>query len=129
LGDKESSGQTPTPDIRTEIKGASFYRNSKLTGELKIVTANVNGSREAIDWLCCNSEADVLLIQEHKLNTNDVPAAYKKALFNGWRGVWTPAKTTSQHKLSRSGGLATLVRRHVLITQTPETNTITDTSE
>ena len=91
-------------------------------GQLRVVTANVGGSREAIDWLCSLTVA-VLLIKEHKLDRQQINSQAKRCLAKGWHGVWTQAAKPGEHHMPKSGGLAVLVPKHILITQGSEQHT------
>ena len=88
-------------------------------GSLRAITANVGGSRDAIDWLC-SLQADILLLQEHKMDNHQIASQAKRCFNKGWHGVWTPAAQQGERHLSRSGGLAVLVPKHILITQGSE---------
>ena len=63
---------------------------------------------------------DVIMIQEHKLDQTGVHSAAKSCFTAGWHGIWAAAETSSSHHLGRSGGVAILAPRHVVITQGPE---------
>ena len=63
------------------------------------------------------------MIQEHKMDEKQILSLSKACLAKGWRGVWTPAATTGDHHLSRSGGLAILVPSWLLLTQGKEAMT------
>ena len=55
----------------------------RRTGGNAILSVNVGGSREALDW-ALEQEVDVLLIQEHRMLGNPMKGAMKKARWLGW---------------------------------------------
>ena len=63
----------------------------KLTaGELRIIAADVGGSRDAIARLC-SQPAETLLLQERKRGQQQIHGQVKKRFAMGWHGVWAPA--------------------------------------
>jgi hypothetical protein len=72
----------------------SAFRYTKLRkGPFRVITVNIGGSRDAFEWICTLS-ADVILVQEHKLDQKQILSQSKRCLANGWKGVWTPAAQT-----------------------------------
>ena len=64
-------------------------------------------------------EPDVIMVQEHKLLGHQIPGIMTRLLKMGWHGIWHPVHKTGDHVASKSGGVAILVRTHVLIVKSP----------
>ena len=79
---------------------------------LVIMSVNVGGSREALEW-ALEQDCAVLMIQEHRMLGNALHGIMNKAKWKGWTGVWEGAQ--ARGKQSRSGRIATLVRSPVPI--------------
>jgi len=77
-----------------------------------LVTVNVGGSREGL-LNAFGLEADVLLIQEHRLAPTALHGIQCQAAQRGWHGLWDPAEVSLPG--GRSGGTAVLVRKPLLI--------------
>ena len=77
---------------------------------------NVGGSTDKLVQLL-QHEVDINLVQEHRLTVDMLPGVVKRLSKLGWHGVWSPADITGEHAHARSGGVAVLVPRHVLISQ------------
>ena len=60
------------------------------------------------------------MIQEHKLDQGAIHSAANACYAAGWHGIWEAAESSGTHHLGRSGGVAILAPRHVIITQGPE---------
>ena len=112
--------------MATQRSQSALKRKTKLKlGELKIITANIGGARNSILHLC-TMEVDVLMIQEHKLDATAMHSTAKSCYAAGWHGIWTEAESSVSHHLGRSGGVAILVRKHMLVTQGPGTHFFTE---
>ena len=72
---------------------------------LLIMSVNVGGSREALEW-ALGQDCAVLMIQEHMMLGNTLKGIMNKAKWRGWTGVWEEALTRG--KQSRSGCIATV---------------------
>lgn len=72
-----------------------------------VLTISVGGSREALT-LAMETDAEILLIQEHRIAGPGLPGIQGLAMGKGWRGVWDAAQANGN---GRSGGTDVLVRR------------------
>lgn len=70
-----------------------------------IMSTNVGG--EAL-FVAMESDADVLLVQEHGLGWLGLPGGQAAAMGKGWHGNWDPATANGN---GRSGGTAVLTMR------------------
>lgn len=76
-----------------------------------IMAINVGGSREAL-INAMDTEARVLLIQEHLVVGPGLPGIQGLVMGKGWHGVWDAARANGN---GRSGRTVVLVRRPVRI--------------
>ena len=65
-------------------------------------------------------EANVILIQEHRMLGPELQSAQAMAAKAGWNGIWDPTQKTAAR--GRSGGTAVLVRNPVQIHRGPKIN-------
>lgn len=90
------------------VKGRSHLGSSHAR---VVMTLNVGGSREAL-IAAMETEAHVLVFQEHRVAGPGLPGLQGVDMEKGWHGVWDAAWANGN---GRSGGTAVLVRRPVHI--------------
>ncbi len=83
---------------------------------LRVCSANTTGWGP-LQRLMMDTEADVLLAQEHKLTAGDIAAASDWAMRRGWKSLWAEAVETSEG--GRSGGVVVLARSHLGLAPPP----------
>ena len=74
---------------------------------LEVATYNINAwssFKDKLGELSCH----VVLLQEHRLALDQIPAASSFCLRRGWKSIWSPA--TSTQAGGKSGGTAVLAR-------------------
>lgn len=95
---------------KAERWGSTGYRKKAHLGTLTqhaVLTLNVGGSKEAL-ILKMETDADILLIQEHRIARPSLPSIQGMAMRKGWHGVWGAATANAK---GRIGGTTVLVRR------------------
>ncbi len=83
---------------------------------LRVVSANTSGWGP-LQRLMLDTEADVVLAQEHKLGIGDIAAASDWAIRRGWKSMWAEATETCEG--GRSGGVVVLARSHLGLAPPP----------
>ena len=78
--------------------------------QLNVATYN-GGSWKAIQAFLLETESNVVLAQEHKLNSNSLVEARLWCKTRGWSSFWEDASTTP--KGGRSGGTAIFTRTYI----------------
>ena len=89
--------------LLSELLGRRKKRlNNGLRGKehLLVLSVNVAGSREAIEW-ALEQDCSVLMIQEHRMLGNTLKGIMNQAKWKGRTGVWGATRTKG--KQSRSG--------------------------
>ena len=85
-------------------------RSTKVPFALRVVSANTTSWGTAKVFLL-STDAHVVLLQEHKLKEDDIPAASAWADRQGWSAVWQPAASGSRG--GASACVAILARRGI----------------
>ena len=85
-------------------------RPKKAPFALRAVSSNTTSWGTAKEFLL-NTDAHVVLVQEHKLKEDDIPAASEWADYHGWSAVWQPATVGSRG--GSSAGVAIFARRGI----------------
>ena len=85
-------------------------RPKKAPFALRAVSANTTSWGTAKEFLLY-TDAHVVLVQEHKLKEDDIPAASESADYHGWSAVWQPATVGSRG--GSSAGEAIFARRGI----------------
>ena len=125
---KQSKTSEPAVDIPQGSEGRIHKTPRKAGQRLRgkdthtVTTINLGGSREALNN-ALEIDANVLLIQEHRLLGPELQCAQAMATKAGWNGIWDPAQKTPAK--GRSGGTAVLVRSPVQIHRGPRLSRMT----
>ena len=78
------------------------------------MTVNLSGSIDAL-FDIIDEGPDVVVVQEHKALVSQLPSIIRRVAASGWHRVWGAAHQAVGHASSRSGGVAVIVPRRVLI--------------
>ena len=94
---------------------------------LKVETFNASQWGPAKAWCADMCEADVVLVQEHRLTSaEEVEVASAWARSKGWKSLWTRAQRTGAGKQNTSAGTAILVRDEMGLRPLPEAGRVVE---
>ena len=74
-----------------------------------MLSYNLGGSHVGLEW-ALDTDADVVVLQETRLDPSLTISKRRMAEARGWHGLWRPC---AQTKHGRSGGFAILARKEV----------------